>query len=265
MEEMNGNIYIGNDEVAPVEVVTVGKAEVTFAHKSLVAWTQPTAKQEHKFLALADFCLWVRREHGADDALVTWDDNVVMSQSDSCDQDSNSASYSYCLSRQAAAWKLSIGRTMTQPQLKDFLECRLGEFNEPECGVYSAMTQLKLAKSIDYEATIDESNNYSVAFAMKDGKGCTKLAKKMRVTIPMFKGDPEAATLDFDIRYKQPTSQEDRAVFVLDCPTWDEVYEREMLRQIEDLKSKLPGYLVLNASPMWKLYGTNLEASIRRP
>lgn len=226
-----------------------GRENIMAVHKDydLVDLEVPEKYLRTTMSDMDSFIAYVKKYFDKAKAICFYDEDRVKAIGDIEKPDEAEVKYTFGLSRQAKAWLELCHSSMRQKGFKDFLEVRIDEYNEHECGLYQAMALLNLSKEIEYTSAVDDGNNVSVAFSIQDTEQTTKIAKDLVAHFPMFKGE-EPVEVPFRVKFNQPTAVDEHPTFMLECHQWEDILEAEVEKQIKKLKSELEGYEIFYGS-----------------
>jgi hypothetical protein len=196
--------------------------------------------------ALADLL----RKHGSQEkTIVYFNDENINAVLDHTVQDRpfDTALYSFEESPQASDWSRVFGKNQGQ---KDFLKARaVGEIYCIETLMLAAQKITGNFKVIS-ESTYIDSNNMGIVYKIEDQAGKTldegqlMLPEKITVTMPLLKESPELYDVEIDLELTKPVDARP-PYFVLTCPRWPIFWRLAVDNAVEDLRDRLPGYLII--------------------
>lgn len=161
------------------------------------------------------------------------------------------AGYNFEFSDLFTEWKGIMGHPIGQKPFFDFLKRRdaLVEFPEVQA-LQIAVKQLSLATIINYDAMIEDDNNYSVAFKIKDMEGSTKLPTDFEIHIPLLNESDKTSDINIELAITKPTGDGPiKADFLLTWPLLHRYIKEAVTHEINKVKEALAGYYILAGDP----------------
>jgi len=161
------------------------------------------------------------------------------------------ATYSFADSDLLKEWRqIWNAGLITQKNLITFLKRRdaLVEFPEIDL-LQSAVKHISMATVINYDSILENDNNFSISFKIKDGESSTQFPTDFEINIPLLNESDKIMTINVELEIKKPTGEGPIAAgFILKCPLLHRYLKEAVSYEVSKLKAALPGYNILAGS-----------------
>ena len=211
---------------------------------------------EHKLESVPAMADLLTRLGSAEQSIIYFNDQNINAILDRFVQDRpfDTAVYGFERSPQAADWFTIFGRKMGQRDFIKFLKSREpGEIHDDVEALIAMAQRIKGNFKIVAESEYIDSNNMGFVFKVEDNNGQTidegkmEVPSSIRVWMPLLKESPKNFFIDVELELTKPFDG-NPPFFVLTCPRWGTFWREAVEKAVDELKDKLPDYLIMAGS-----------------
>ena len=167
---------------------------------------------------------------------------------DNQDRPHSWASLSWDMSAEAKRWRSIMGKQLLQAQFVKFLEREARISGSPVVeNLLAQMKGLKINAQIIGDYSMDDRNNYTFMYKIGDLEGCSRIPALLQIHFPMLDGGRTEA-VDIEIEFIRPSNATDKPMFLLICPTWDDIMQGSIDYEVAEVRAAFPGWLLIKGT-----------------
>jgi hypothetical protein len=238
---MDNEIKVSMDEGAKELVLLTGNAKRIFNYNG----TDYKALNTQSFIRLCEERHTENTVVGCNPsgAVAILDDSIVDSPRDRVTMD-------YERSIQLKEWQSKFDDRLEQKDIVKFLKTREEGEIKDSAMLMAAIKYFKFVSNISADYSMDDGDNYTFAFKVKDTDGTVTIPKEITVNMELINGSGNIQPIEVDVEVIRPKNETEKPTFVLTCPKLEKYIEKATKVEEEKIIKRLDGMegiVVVNA------------------
>lgn len=157
----------------------------------------------------------------------------------------DSLSFGFTRPTVAKKWLAIFGKGMNHKAFREFLELRFAEVTGG-ADLFAKISNLSIAKSFQYDATMNNAHSYKIGFTSDAGGDVATLPKFVTIQLPLIDGLDTVYTLTAKLDLVIPTSEGQSPTFTLTVDDLEDVFEQAAKDAMTKVAEDLPDYLIVH-------------------
>lgn len=191
------------------------------------------------------------RRFGSDDKTAISADGMTMKailDYTVADRPQDTVTQQWSPSSEARRWVPMFEKKIEQALFVKFLERESRICGSATIENLLAQTKnLKISALITGDYSMDDRNNYTFMFKVGDTEGVAKIPSLIALHIPLIEGG-RCELVDIEIDFIRPGNSNEKPGFVLRCPTWDDLLQKTIDEEINQIRQEFSGWLIIKGS-----------------
>lgn len=260
-------------EQLPVQSVIGVSGQVLVVSDSYKVIRPSIYVSDFSFEDLESFKLYVQQKIDETNGAIFWSHTELRAVKDlAAPNTAGKATYGWQKSNEVKDWLRALD--MNHKQFRDFLQLHLDEvLDAPHVpglpkvenamtglDLFTALTTLKLSANINFEATLDNSDQrtFGLVISQQGTRESTQIPRWINVRIPLFNNDEELYDIPFEIMFNQPNPDVPKVTFSVSSPFFQKIWEEAVKKKVTELKDSLNNHVFYFGNPRMEDVGEDL-------